>query len=134
MRRTRASFPSSPPHIRLSEACRDAKRASGSAALHDAFLFLALGGVWRRLHRGRIVERGGELHGNDAANLVRSRWATGRGQSHATAVVAVEAARAARGAAAAVHHLHELLTLADLPTDSGIECHASALPALRALW
>jgi hypothetical protein len=92
-----------------------------------------------RVPGGRHAPKGLHLPGGDEWIVLaradgRSRWATGHGQSHATAVVAVEAARAAGGAAAAVHHLHELLTLADLPTDSGIECHASALPALRALW
>ena len=49
-----------------------------------------------------------------------SRWATGRGQSHATAVLAVTAARAVTGLTAGVHHLHQVLTLADVPAGRGI--------------
>ncbi|MGH9231344.1 MAG: saccharopine dehydrogenase, partial [Acidimicrobiales bacterium] len=54
-----------------------------------------------------------------------SSWATGRFQSYATAVVAVAAAEAAvnRGLSPGVHHLHQVLTLADLPANSGIEVH-----------
>lgn len=43
------------------------------------------------------------------------RWAAGRGQSHATAVITAVAARAAVRLPAAVHHLHAVLTLADVP-------------------
>lgn len=49
------------------------------------------------------------------------RWAAGRGQSHATAVITAVAARAAVRLPAAVHHLHTVLTLADVPAGRGIE-------------
>jgi saccharopine dehydrogenase-like NADP-dependent oxidoreductase len=48
------------------------------------------------------------------------RWATGRGQSRTTAVLAVEAALATPRLPPGVHHLHDVLTLADLPRDAGI--------------
>jgi Saccharopine dehydrogenase NADP binding domain len=50
-----------------------------------------------------------------------TRWAAGRGQSHATAVMTAVAARAAVRLPAAVHHLHTVLTLADVPAGRGIE-------------
>lgn len=50
-----------------------------------------------------------------------TRWAAGRGQSHATAVMTAVAARAAIGLPAAVHHLHTVLTIADVPAGRGIE-------------
>jgi len=49
-----------------------------------------------------------------------SRWASGRIQSHATAMLAATAARAAAALPAGVHHLHQVLTLADIPTGRGI--------------
>jgi hypothetical protein len=42
------------------------------------------------------------------------RWARGRGQSHATSLVAAEAARLAAGLSPGVHHLHHIMTMADL--------------------
>ena len=48
-----------------------------------------------------------------------SRWASGRVESHATAVLAAAAARATTGLAAGVQHLHQVLTLADVPTGRG---------------
>jgi hypothetical protein len=50
-----------------------------------------------------------------------TRWAAGRGQSHATAVVTAVAARVAVGLPAGVHHLHTVLGLADVPAGRGIE-------------
>jgi hypothetical protein len=50
-----------------------------------------------------------------------TRWAAGRGQSHATAVMTAVAARVAVRLPAAVHHLHTVLTLADVPAGPGIE-------------
>jgi hypothetical protein len=50
-----------------------------------------------------------------------TRWAAGRGQSHATAVMTAAAARVAVRLPAAVHHLHTVLTLADVPAGRGIE-------------
>jgi saccharopine dehydrogenase-like NADP-dependent oxidoreductase len=50
-----------------------------------------------------------------------TRWAHGRRQSHATAVVAVAAARRAVGLPAGVHHLHQVMGLADVPAGAGIE-------------
>jgi NAD(P)-dependent dehydrogenase (short-subunit alcohol dehydrogenase family) len=48
------------------------------------------------------------------------RWASGRGQSRATASMAALATRAAVGLPSGVHHLHHVLTLADVPGDQGI--------------
>jgi hypothetical protein len=50
-----------------------------------------------------------------------TRWAAGRGQSHATAVMTAVAARVVVRLPAAVHHLHRVLTLADVPAGRGIE-------------
>ncbi|MEU2031938.1 hypothetical protein [Nocardia amamiensis] len=49
-----------------------------------------------------------------------TRWARGRSQSRATALLAAAAVRAATGMEPGVHHLHNVLALADLPTDTGI--------------
>jgi hypothetical protein len=49
-----------------------------------------------------------------------TRWAAGRGQSHATAVVTAVAARLAVRLPAAVHHLHTVLSFADVPAGRGI--------------
>jgi len=49
-----------------------------------------------------------------------SRWASGRIESHAMAVLAATTARAVTGLDAGVHHLHQVLTLADVPTRPGI--------------
>ena len=46
--------------------------------------------------------------------------AHGRGQSHATAVMAAGAARTAPTLPAGVHSSHQVLTLSDVPTDQGI--------------
>jgi hypothetical protein len=48
-----------------------------------------------------------------------ARWATGRNQSHATAVLAALAATRAGSLVAGVHHLHRVVTLADLPGSAG---------------
>lgn len=50
-----------------------------------------------------------------------TRWATGRIQSRATAVVAAGAARAVTGLPPRVHHLHQVLAITDVPTGQGIE-------------
>lgn len=50
-----------------------------------------------------------------------SRWATGRVEAQATAVVAATAVRAVGGLPPGVHHLHQILTLADLPAGCGID-------------
>jgi hypothetical protein len=49
------------------------------------------------------------------------RWARGRSQSHATAVIAALAAGAVTRLPPGVHHLHQVYELADLPADRGIE-------------
>lgn len=59
-----------------------------------------------------------------------TRWARGRSQSRATALVAAAAVRAATSMEPGVHHLHNVLTLADLPTDTGMEI-GTAEPAAR---
>jgi hypothetical protein len=48
-----------------------------------------------------------------------ARWATGRNQSHATAVLAALAATRAGSLAAGVHHLHRVVSLADVPGSAG---------------
>jgi saccharopine dehydrogenase-like NADP-dependent oxidoreductase len=48
------------------------------------------------------------------------RWASGRGQSRATAMIAAVAARAVLRLPAGVHHLHGVLTLEALPEERGI--------------
>ncbi|WP_431682599.1 hypothetical protein [Kitasatospora sp. KL5] len=50
-----------------------------------------------------------------------ARWAHGRSQSHATAVLAVLAARAATGLAPGVHHLPDVFSPADVPEGLGVE-------------
>jgi hypothetical protein len=57
-------------------------------------------------------------HGHD-------QWASGRGQSHATAVIAAAAARIAGQLPAGVHHLHRVMALAEVPTGRGIEVHVT---------
>jgi saccharopine dehydrogenase-like NADP-dependent oxidoreductase len=49
-----------------------------------------------------------------------SRWASGRVESHATAVLAATATRVAAELPAGIHHLHQVLTLADVPAERGI--------------
>jgi hypothetical protein len=63
-----------------------------------------------------------------------TRWATGRLQSYATAVVAVAAAQVTvdHRLPAGVHHLHQVLTLDELPDISGIEVHHSQPPGRSA--
>jgi saccharopine dehydrogenase-like NADP-dependent oxidoreductase len=56
-----------------------------------------------------------------------SRWASGRIQSHATAVLAATAARTAAGLPPGIHHLHQVLTLADLPAGRGIHLEDAVL-------
>lgn len=56
-----------------------------------------------------------------------SRWALGRGQSDATAVVAATAVRAVAGLLPGVHHLHTVMTLADVPTGRGIHLEKGVL-------
>ena len=48
------------------------------------------------------------------------RWATGHGQSRATAALTVHAALATPRLLPGVQHLHHVLTLADLPPDPAI--------------
>ncbi|WP_454196746.1 hypothetical protein [Nocardia sp. Marseille-Q1738] len=50
-----------------------------------------------------------------------TRWARGRSQSRATALLAASATRAATSMGPGVHHLHNVLTLADLPAGTGME-------------
>jgi hypothetical protein len=57
-----------------------------------------------------------------------TRWAAGRGQSHATAVMTAVAARVAVRLPAGVHHLHMVLGLADVPAGRGIQLGTSADP------
>jgi len=70
--------------------------------------------------------RGLHLPGSDQWLVVArgrdgtSRWASGRAESHATAVLAATAARAVTGLDPGVHHLHQVLTLADVPVGEGI--------------
>jgi hypothetical protein len=49
------------------------------------------------------------------------RWADGRGQSQATALMAAIAARTVPALPAGIHHLHDVLTLDDVPRGRGIE-------------
>ena len=49
-----------------------------------------------------------------------SRWASGRVESHATAVLAATATHVAAELPAGIHHLHQVLTLADVPAERGI--------------
>ena len=76
---------------------------------------------------GSHAPRGLHLPGGDRwLALARSgdgitRWAQGRLQSHATAVLAVAAARRATELPAGVHHLHRVMDLADLPAGAGID-------------
>jgi hypothetical protein len=91
-----------------------------------------------RVPGGRHAPRGLHPPGGDAWIVMaradgRRRWATGHGQSRATAIITAEAARVAGRAGAGVHHLHRLLTLDDLPPGDDIALHASSLPAVRAL-
>ncbi|WP_216213428.1 saccharopine dehydrogenase family protein [Amycolatopsis aidingensis] len=50
-----------------------------------------------------------------------TRWAHGRNQSHATAVIGAMTAVAAVGLPAGVHHLHQLATLSDVPAGRGVK-------------
>ncbi|MDK1474850.1 saccharopine dehydrogenase [Streptomyces sp. 549] len=81
-----------------------------------------------RLPGGRRAPRGLHLPGTDRWwALARAadgsvRWARGRLQSQATAVLTVLAVRNAVGLPPGVHHSPAFLTLADLPEDSGITC------------
>ncbi|NBM16634.1 hypothetical protein [Streptomyces sp. GC420] len=49
-----------------------------------------------------------------------ARWARGRSQSRATALMSVLAARAAVGLGPGVHHLPDVLDLSAVPRDQGI--------------
>lgn len=49
------------------------------------------------------------------------RWARGRNQSHATAVITAIATRHASQLPGGIHHLHHVLTLGDVPADHIIE-------------
>ena len=79
-----------------------------------------------RIPGGRRAPQGLRLPGSDRWTIVAqaeggtSRWASGHGQSRATALIAVEAARVATAAAPGVHHLHQLMALADVPADVGV--------------
>jgi hypothetical protein len=55
-----------------------------------------------------------------------TRWASGRVQSHATAVIAAMATRAVTALSPGVHHLHHVLTLADLSTEPEIHLEGTA--------
>ncbi|MFG2823836.1 hypothetical protein ACGFX4_30970 [Kitasatospora sp. NPDC048365] len=72
------------------------------------------------------LPRGGHLPGTDRWwVLARAadgavRWAHGRTQSHATALVAARAATAAAGLPPGVHHLPDVLTAADLPAELAV--------------
>lgn len=56
-----------------------------------------------------------------------STWASGRGQSHATAMLAASAARALAGLPPGVHHLHRTMTLSDIPAGRGIRLDTGIL-------
>ena len=79
----------------------------------------------------RFVPRGLHLPGSDRWLALAEaadgtvRRASGRSQSHASAVLTVLAARAATGLPPGVHHLPDVLTLDDLPEESGIELDGS---------
>jgi hypothetical protein len=49
-----------------------------------------------------------------------TRWADGKGQSQATAIVTACAVEVVTNLPPGVHHLHEIMTLADLPSGRGI--------------
>ena len=77
------------------------------------------GGLARRLHlpgrdRWLALARG-------ADGLLR--WASGRPQAHATAVMAALAARIAPTLAAGVHHLHQVIGLSEVPIDDTLHIH-----------
>jgi hypothetical protein len=71
--------------------------------------------------------RGLHLPGTDQWLVLASgrdgttRWARGRSQSRATAVMAAIAARAIGRLPAGVHHLHQVMKLADVPVGRGID-------------
>lgn len=50
-----------------------------------------------------------------------SRWAFGRVQSDATALIAATAVHRVRGLAAGVHHPHQVMRLGDIPAGRGID-------------
>src|SRR5262249_22172810 len=82
---------------------------------------------------GSRAPRGLHLPGSDRWLVLArgregiSRWASGRVESHATAVVAAAAARAVTGLPAGGHHLHQVLTPAAVPTGRGIHLDHGAL-------
>jgi hypothetical protein len=98
----------------------------------DSRAATALLALLARTPGGRHAPRQLPLPGSDRWLLFargdrgRNAWATGRGQAHATAVVTAVAAERAVTLAPGVHHLHRVATLADIPTDQGIEVHVSA--------
>ncbi|CAM3373556.1 hypothetical protein KIPE111705_05370 [Kibdelosporangium persicum] len=59
-----------------------------------------------------------------------TRWATGRNQSRATAMIAAITARAAVGLPPGVHHLHKVLDLIDIPTGKGISVNDAEHPVV----
>ena len=56
-----------------------------------------------------------------------SRWASGRSQAHATAVLAATAVHAVTGLPPGIHHLHQVLTVGDVPTGRGIHLDDAVL-------
>ncbi|WP_330231729.1 hypothetical protein OHA40_04070 [Nocardia sp. NBC_00508] len=58
-----------------------------------------------------------------------TRWARGRAQSRATAVVAVIAVRAAAHLPPGIHHLHQVLDINDVPPLRGIDLASSGCSA-----
>jgi hypothetical protein len=55
----------------------------------------------------------------------KTRWAFGRNQSRATAVMAAIAARTSVGLSPGVHHLHQVMKLADVPGGRGIDVNSA---------
>lgn len=101
----------------------------------DSRLATAALATLTRIPGGSRAPRGLHLPGSDQWLVLArgqdetSRWASGRLESHATAVVAATAARAVTGLTAGVHHLHQVLTLADIPAGRGIHLEHGAQPA-----
>jgi NAD(P)-dependent dehydrogenase (short-subunit alcohol dehydrogenase family) len=78
-----------------------------------------------RLPGSRSLATGVHLPGSDAWVVLATtdeghgRWAAGRNQSRATAVLAALAAARSVSLAAGVHHLHRVVSLGDLPASAG---------------
>jgi hypothetical protein len=57
-----------------------------------------------------------------------ARWASGAGQSQATAVMTAGAVEIVAGLRSGVHHLHEIMALDDLPSGRGIRLGTKLRP------